>query len=305
MTHHAKELPFELWQQVIDIVCDGGRAMCEMSTREMMCSLQQTCQVFYDICTPIIYRHAYILSEHGWKSYLANTTPKRQYGIKVLMIFANPGCIEEENIELNLASMEKFCCLPSAIPASLRRNLLNVIEWTGTPYWSPETVHSMFPRLRRVCLGGIQQPNFFTHLGSFLSLTTLDQIIVLRPELKHLDATFLARELAEPILKRRCSPHVTILNGLAKTIDNPGFSRIQRSNSFFDALAREPAFAEFTIHRLSLDVEEMSCVSGDDVSPFAQFVEESLTDGTIWRYCQAEGRICGQSTGLGLAVVPY
>lgn len=287
--------------------------MHEMTIRETICQLQLTCRLFYEICTPIIYQNCYILSTHGYYSYLKSINsfefPKRKPR-KLLLSGTADDCDPRPLIE-NLQELTSLHLLVDGwwsptifeLPTSL-------VEYAGQlpQFTTPLDLHDRFRNLRRLCL---IDNSFVQQISINLGCPNLEEVVLIAPFGVHstIDLTTSVHWLTEKLKLRSCNPRITVLSPLAKTIDNPGFRRIQDINLFLDNLARSIHMVDLQLYRLNSEHEGPG--GGDsqrfltDLSPFQDFVERSLSDGTLFDYCRKEGRRCGQSTSLGLALVPW
>lgn len=309
----AAELPPEIWQEIVDLVCDHGRDMHRMEVRETMCALQVTNRLLHDLCTPYLYRSVYILSEHSYRSYLASfrkteDAPKSLPKHLMIPIRVDLGSPRNKIVPLDnreMLEVRRLCLLRQIVVYDyICLNLLE--EFSGAHPVLVQTQFNLemgpqghdFANLRRLCLS---RESIYLGLLASLRCPVLEDVVLLRPMIDGLDANVTAYDLREAVSERKVNPRFTMLNGLARTIDNPGFSRIQRSNSFFDEFSRLSWVAELDLFRVSADHED----DMDDYSSFMQFVEQSIMDGSLWHYCRQEGRRCGQESGLGLALVPY
>lgn len=312
----AAQLPPELWQEIIELVCDRGHGMSDMHVREDVCALQRTCRLFYDVCTPIIYENVYVQSKHGYDAYmqsLDSTTrgARRPYPrVLCLLGFTWPRSLHRSSLLSTLPRVKRLALFVGGAWGLTASDLSESIEeYAGhlPLFSSPESVGDRFDRLQRLCL---IDAGFENSIEFCLSCPNLRDVVLMFPFLGGLEVSIVVDRLRDIVRDRRSDPRITVLNALAKTIDNPGFSWIQRSNTFLDDLARSIHMVDLQLYRHSADHEglgshEIGTALHLDESPFSHFVEKSVCEGSLYDYCRAEGRRCGQATGLGLALVPW
>lgn len=314
MDLHAVQLPPELWQHIIDMISLKGRSLHLMAVRETMCNLQQSCKLFYEICTPIIYQNCYIISNHGYHNYLASVNSSG---------YTKPA---PRNLLLSgIRALSDPRPLIEAISGVSRLHLLVDGDWSPTIFELPEhleeyagqhplytTVSDLwtrFDRLERMCL---IDNSFVNQIVLALRCPSMQEVIMISPfgMQSIMDITETIQWLTAPVKQRMSTPRITILSPLARTIDNPGFRRIQDTNVFLDNLARSIYMVDLPLYRLSAEYEGPGGGDGSqrflaEDSPFQDFVQGALGAGKLFEYCRRDGFRCGQASGLGMALVPW
>lgn len=301
-------LPIEIWHDIINLVCNHGKALWDGAVRRDMLSIQRTCKLLYAICTPILQQNVYITTGYDGLAQYCRCIHNGKFSNRHPSVFAvveHAGADSSEAavVGIQLHSIIRFD-MTKRLMVMMGPNAFDVLrtsdtrimeEYIGNLSLSSSLDPSKFVNMRRMTvLGG----NLVQLCAKAVKLPMLEELLIIIPNIV-LAHDWLSQHSAETA---RQSLRVTCIFPRARTINDSNFNLIQQRQDSIQVFHR----GEMTLYLVNT---AEPCASGhlDDQlnidSPFRNFVTQGCLNGRIYDWCREHARPCGQETGL--TVMPF
>lgn len=299
-------LPIEIWQDIINIVGDHGRALKDGVVRHDILSLQRTCRLFHAICTPMLYQNVYISGgKSGLKKYCEAITklPQCNRQPSIFVVLDDPEH-DEGRIWTQLASLVNFGNTKRAIfmmsEAPEGFSFINAEKLEDYIGDFPNGLYcefSLFGSLKRmVILGGLL--DLICERALWIPL--LEELVIVIPIIPFSHTHIWTPDDSSQAVKQRL--RVTCIFPRARTINDLHFNLIQRRQDWIQGFRH----AGLTLYLINTD-EPSSSVQLDEQlgsdTPFRATLMQMFLDGSIYDWCRDHARLCGQQTGL--TIMPF